>query len=60
MKYRDATYSEETQDALCELLAWLTVQPLWNEGMSARRVYALTEVIERWDANEATEYEDGF
>ena len=52
--YRDATYSAATQELLRELLAELTIRPGWNADP---RVHALGEVVERWDANEATECE---
>ena len=53
MTYRDSTYSAKTQELLRELLGELTTRP-WNED---ERVHALAEVVERWDANEATECE---
>ena len=54
MIYRDATYSETTQEGLRDLLAWLTTQPLWLRD-HARHAEALSDVIELWDANGATE-----
>ena len=54
MTYRDATYSAETQELLRELLGELTSRDGWNADP---RVHALGEVVERWDANEATECE---
>lgn len=50
--YRDATYSAETQDELRRLKTWL-----WLRGMNGNdsRMHALADVIDRWDANEATE-----
>ena len=53
--HRDATYSAVTQERLRSLLERLTSEPGWNAGKQAEHVYALTDVIERWDANDATE-----
>ena len=50
--YRDATYSAATQEHLRDLLAELTGRPGWNADP---RVHALADVVERWDANDATE-----
>lgn len=48
--YRDATYSAETQAKLKELLSWVGVT-VGGQGY----VGPLLDVIDRWDANEATE-----
>lgn len=50
--YRDATYSAETQDALESLLRRLE---LTNWAWDERHVPALRDVVQRWDANDATE-----
>lgn len=48
--YRDATYSQETQDVLRGLEAWLG-HAVGGQGY----VVALRDVLDRWDANDATE-----
>lgn len=48
--YRDATYSARTQDQLRELERWLGDAPCGQDY-----VLALRDVVDRWDANEATE-----
>lgn len=50
--YRDATYSAETQERLRELLGRLTSVDGW---LADPCVHALSNVIERWDRNDATE-----
>jgi hypothetical protein len=57
-KYRDATYSDETQEKLRALLARLTSQDGWLFGDRGDEIRALTTVVERWDANEATEVDE--
>jgi hypothetical protein len=53
--YRDATYSARTQERLRQLLGRLTSVSGWNEGDRGEEVQALTDVVQRWDANDATE-----
>jgi hypothetical protein len=55
LEHRDATYSAPTQERLRALLAELTSQDGWNAGARGEQVQALTDVVERWDANDATE-----
>lgn len=53
--HRDATYSVHTQERLIRLLSKLTREAGWNEGERGEEVQALADVVERWDANDATE-----
>jgi hypothetical protein len=55
--FRDATYSADTQELLRDLLRDLTSQAFWNTGARGKQIQALTDVVERWDANDATEIE---
>lgn len=48
---RDATYSAETQAELKILLALLERFKMWPE-----QAVALRDVVERWEANDATEF----
>ena len=48
--YRDATITRQTRDALADLLAWLERE----QKLGAWQI-AVRDVVERWDANEATQ-----
>ena len=53
--YRDATYSLETQERLRRLLEYVQAEDDGLDDVVHEGVQALTDVIERWDANDATE-----
>jgi hypothetical protein len=49
--YRDATITRQTRDNLADLLKWMEADP----PVLGAWIFAVRDVIERWDANEATQ-----